>query len=140
MPDDVADTPEILGQTLRTTLEGGAGASFVGPDARTLTYTFDRDASFVVPYLTVAFDGFQEARNASQEMLQFAVSHTFHISGNAVTLGRSPIPDPAGQFPSGSILMWRGEGGTPRFGVDGDGYWSVIMTYLLLPPFAHVTG
>jgi hypothetical protein len=136
---DQQDDPAVLSERLRTGLENSAGAASIGPNARTVTYTFDGDSNFTVPYLTAVFDGFKSGEHASQNMFGFAISHVFHISGNSVTLSRSQVPDPAGQFASGSHLIWR-EGHTPLLGFDADGFWSVQMTYLLLPAFARVIG
>lgn len=138
-PEPEPPDPAVFGEQLRVGLEASAGAASEGPNARTVTYTFDGTNNFSVPYLTVIFDGFKSGEHATQNMFQFALGHTFHISGNAVMLTRSPVPDPAGQFVSGSHLIWRGDH-TPVLGVDGDGFWSVQMTYLLLPAFARVIG
>ena len=138
-PEPEPPDPAPFGERLRIGLENATGAASEGPNARTVTYTFDGNNNFVVPYLTVIFDGFKSGEHASQNMFGFALGHVFHISGNAVTLSRSPVPDPAGQFASGSHLIWRA-GHTPTFGVDSDGFWSVQMTYLLLPAFARVIG
>jgi len=142
MPDtdlDPAEQAQAAAIALREQLETNAGAAFVGPDARTLQFTFDRTENHTLSYLTVAMDGFTSVDEAQREMFSFALGHAFNVLGNQVRFQRSPGLAPAG-FPQGSILMWRGEGGTPRFGVDADGVWSVQMTHCLLPPFAHVVS
>ena len=135
------DTADQAATQLRQQIEGNAGASWIGPDARRLRFAFDRAGeSFPLAYLTVAFDGFASADEARGEMLLFALGHEFNVLGNPVRLRRSPGLATDAGFPQGAVLMWRGEGGTPRFGADADGIWSVQMTYCLLPPFAHVVG
>ena len=70
-------------------MEESAGASFDGPDARTLQFTFDRQETYAQPYLTVIFDGFQSADEARNEMFTFALGHPFNVLGNPVRLQRS---------------------------------------------------
>jgi hypothetical protein len=125
---------------LRAALEDLAGASFIGPDARALRFTFDRQEIFDGAYLTIALDGFKGIEEARAVMLRFATFHEFNVLGNALWLRNFRNLATTASFPQGPILMWRGEHGAPRFGVDEAGYWSVQMTYLLLPPFAHVVG
>jgi hypothetical protein len=131
---------EAAAAALREEIEGHAGAAFTGPDARTLQFTFDRAENHTQSYLTIAMDGFASAGEAQREMFGFALGHPFNVLGNQVRLQRSGGLAPMGGFPQGTILIWRGEGGMPRFGVDADGIWSVQMTYCLLPPFAHVVS
>lgn len=140
MPDDNAVQAEPAAAQLRLQMENSAGASFIGPDARTLQFSFDRQQNYPLAYLTVAMDGFGSADEARNEMFGFAMVHAFNVLGNQVQLRRTVGGIAPAGYPQGSVLMWRGEGGTPRFGVDGDGFWSVQMTYCLLPPFAHVVG
>jgi|HubBroStandDraft_3_1064219.scaffolds.fasta_scaffold14641_5 hypothetical protein len=130
---------ETIAQELRATLEDLAGASFVGPDARTLHFTFDRQEILEAAYLTVIMDGFRVADEAREVMLRFATFHEFNVLGNGLWLRSTRNLSTNASFPQGPILMWRG-GHVPLFGVDADGFWSVQMTYLLLPPFAHLVG
>jgi hypothetical protein len=140
MPDDPAPQDETAeaGVLLRQQIEANAAAALVGPDARTLRFTFDHTDNFDLNYLTVIMDGFQSTDEAHKEMFGFALGHAFNVLGNQVRLQRSADLAPAG-FPQGSVLIWRG-GHTPLFGADADGVWSVQMTYCLLPPFAHVVN
>lgn len=133
----MADDATEIAEQLREQIERQAGASFVGPDARSLTFTFDRAETYPLNYLTAIFDGFSTAEEARAEMFNFALSHNFNVLGNQVQLRRVLGLTPAAGYPQGAILIWRG-GHTPLFGADADGVWSVQMTYCLLPPFAHV--
>lgn len=136
MPDN-AELAANAATQLRERLESNAGASFVGPDARTLRFSFDRQENYSLSYLTVILDGFNNADEATREMFTFALTHAFNVLGNAVNLTRRADFTRAASYPQGSILIWRG-GHTPLFGADAEGVWSVQMTYCLLPPFAHV--
>ena len=138
--DDSSAIVEAANKQLREQLENSAGAAFTGADARSLRFTFDRENEFALTYLTVIFDGFSSAEEARSEMFQFALTHNFNVLGNTVQLRRSQgLIQTEGDFPQGSVLVWRG-GHHPLFGVDAEGFWSVQMTYLLLPPWAHVVG
>jgi hypothetical protein len=131
-------TPEEAGALLREQIEANAGASFVGPDARSVEFSFDNVSFHQQSYLTIILDGFASAGDAHREMLAFAVQHPFPVLGNPVRLHRNP-PVPGAIYPQGPIMIWRG-GHTPLFGVDADGVWSVQMTYCVLPPFARVAS
>lgn len=140
----MSDDADTAARALRARVEANAGAALIGPDARTLRFTFDRATEFTLAYLTVAMDGFPSAAKAADEMAIFMQSKVFDVLGSPVRLQRAPAfgadPQAPGPFPPGTLIIWRGEGGTPRFGADADGIWSVQLTYLLLPAFAHVTG
>lgn len=137
--DNNAAIVEAANRQLREQLENSAGAASTGPDSRTLQFTFDRQHNFAVAYLTAIFDGFQSVEEARLEMFQFALTHNFNVLGNIVQLRRSQglMQSEGSEFPQGSVLVWRG-GHHPLFGVDADGFWSVQMTYLLLPPWASL--
>jgi hypothetical protein len=131
-------TPEEAGALLREQIEANAGASYVGPDARSVEFSFDNVSFHQQSYLTIIMDGFASADDARREMLAFAVQHSFTALDNPVLLQRVR-PIPGAIYPQGPVLIWRG-GHTPLFGVDADQIWSAQMTYCPLPPFAHIQG